>query len=515
MVDPLSTAAGWAAKRLGEAFGAKLTAWAKGSEPKQLVKLLEAEHPSAPRMLLQPAVLQELWWYSTTGELRETALLEALRPIAADERERRALAEAIRSTQWQVMPADAELNWQLLRLRDDLRQARATEHVQLLEELEGSIERALAALRPRLPVARGLLAETDPFVDREAALADAEACIAESDAEAAGETSARVLSCNGMPGVGSSALGLRLAHRHAERFPGGALYADFRRANGEQRSPEEVAGQLLRDIGVAPEAIPADAKAQLGTLRSLLAEMPFLLLLDNVRREQDVRPLIPANRESVVIATSGPALAGIGVARLIPLEPLAEADGLDLLRRLGGSRVEHEPDAAREIVRACQGLPLALSLAGAKLRRRSQLTLADYARTLADERRRVAHLSDGERALSATFATSTSGLEQPARRLLLLLAALDVGVIEPSICAALLDTDESVASAALGRLEDEGLLLPAVDGRRSMHGLLRLWARECAERELEPDLIVSASNRRVQWLVEAANARSAGTPAED
>jgi len=513
MIDPFTTAVGLAAKLLGDAFGPKLKAWAKGSEPRQLVKLLKAEHPAAPKLLLQPAVLLELWWYSRYGELREAELLAALRPIVADAQERQALADAIRTTQWRVVPRDAQLHWELLCLRRELQEAQAAGHVALLTEMEAAIERALAAVRPRLSVVRGLLAETDPFVDRDSELAEADACIADDGGPE--EASARVLSCSGMPGVGSSALGLRLAHRHAERFPGGALYADFRRANGEQRSPEEVAAQLLRDVGVVPEAIPSDATAQLGTLRSLLAETPFLLLLDNVRQEEDVRPLIPANRASVVIATSGAALAGITIARLVPLRPLADADGLALLRRLVGPRVTQQPDAAGEIVRACQGLPLALSLAGARLRRRPQLTLSAYARTLADERQRLASLADGKRALSAAFAASTSGLGQPERRLLLLLAALDVGVIEPSICAALLDGEEAAATAALEGLEDEGLLTSAADGRWSMHGLLRLWARECAERELEQDVITSANDRRVRWLVEAANARSTGTPVED
>lgn len=42
------------------------------------------------------------------------------------------------------------------------------------------------------------------------------------------------------------------------------------------------------------------------------------------------------------------------------------------------------------------------------------------------------------------------------------------------------------------------------DGGRAMHELLRLWARERAEQELAPHLIASARDRKVGWLVEAA-----------
>lgn len=500
MVEPVSTALSLA-KVVGPALAPRLRTWMEGSEARRLVKLLKADHPAAPKLLLQPAVLLELWWYSTTGELREPELLAALRPIVADERERRALADAIRTTQWRAMHDEAQRHFELLRLQHDLEQAHKADHAVLLRAVEAAVERALARLRPQLETVRGLPAEADPFVDREPELAAAAACILPGDAE---EASARVVTCSGMPGVGSSALGLRLAHQHAKRFPGGALYANFRRADGSPRSAADVAAQLLRELGVAPDVIPVDADAQLATLRSLLAEAPVLMLLDNVRHEQDVRPLIPANRASAVVATSRVALTGIGVATPIGLSPLGDADAIALLRRLLGARVEREPDAARQIARDCHGLPLALALAGARLRRRPQLRLADYARQLAGERQRVAHLADGERALSATFAASTSGLAEPARRLLLLLAALHVGTIETSLCAALLDCDEVTASAALERLEEEGLLMSGPDGGRAMHELLRLWARERAEQELAPHLIASARDRKVGWLVEAA-----------
>jgi hypothetical protein len=186
-----------------------------------------------------------------------------------------------------------------------------------------------------------------------------------------------------------------------------------------------------------------------------------------------------------------------------------------LLRRLVGARVDQESVAADEIVGACQGLPLALSLAGARLRRRPRLRLADYAAVLADEHRRVAHLADQERALSATFAASTRGLGATERRLFLLLAALDVGMIEPSLCAMLVESDGPVAAAALERLEDEGLLMSAADGGHRMHELLRLWAREQAAREIEAAAIASARERMVRWLVEEAHARRPDTSTED
>jgi hypothetical protein len=216
MADPLSSALlGALAKQAGATLAPMLQEWAKGSEPQRLVKLLKRDHPAAPKMLVQPAVMLELWHYSTTGELREVELLRALRPIVDDERERHALVEAIRETQWQAVRDERQQHHELQRLRHDIEQALAEEHDELLAEFEAALDRALERMRPQLVVARGLPAEVDPFVDRDAELAAAEERLAgDGDGD---EVGARLLSCSGMPGVGSSALGLRLAHRHAER----------------------------------------------------------------------------------------------------------------------------------------------------------------------------------------------------------------------------------------------------------------------------------------------------------
>src|SRR5439155_13888862 len=91
----------------------------------------------------------------------------------------------------------------------------------------------------------------------------------------------------------------------------------------------------------------------------------MLVVLDNARDVEQVRPLLPGAAGCVTLVTSRNKLSGL-VAR-----EGAQALNLDLLRRdearqlligrLGAARVAAEPGAVDEIIARCARLPLALA----------------------------------------------------------------------------------------------------------------------------------------------------------
>lgn len=256
-----------------------------------------------------------------------------------------------------------------------------------------------------------------------------------------------------------------------------------------------MAGRLLSDLGVGPEN-QLERSGQVTSLRSLLADMPVALVLDNAESEDQVRDLIPANPESLVIITSVTALAGLGQARLMPLQTFGQRDAVDLLTTFVGHRATDEPAAAAKIADACDGLPLAISVVGARLRRRPERALGGVAALLDGT---LEAIDDPQESMRATLSAGLFGLSADARRVLLLIAALDLVDLSPDALAAVSGVPEGTARRVIEELEDRQLLAPS-----GLHQLVRALLRDLASKELTEDDLLSARDRRVQWLVTSA-----------
>ncbi len=123
-------------------------------------------------------------------------------------------------------------------------------------------------------------------------------------------------------------------------------------------------------LGVPSGQIPATIETQAGLLRSMMASRSVLIVADNARDADQVRPLLPGNRACLVLVTSRCQLIGLVAAygaTPIGLGLLTRAEALQLLgHRLGGHRLADETCAAEELITGCAGLPLALTVAAAR-----------------------------------------------------------------------------------------------------------------------------------------------------
>ena len=195
-------------------------------------------------------------------------------------------------------------------------------------QLPAVAPRQLPAVAPRqLPAVapRQLPAVAPHFTGREAELAELDAVLG----AAAGDGAAVVISAvGGMAGVGKTALAVRWAHRVADRFPGGQLYVNLQGFGpaGDLVDPAAAIRGFLDGLGVAAERVPVSVQAQAGLYRSLLAGRRVLLVLDNARDEDQVRPLLPGSGSCVVVVTSRTRLTGLAAAqgaRLVSLDVLS------------------------------------------------------------------------------------------------------------------------------------------------------------------------------------------------
>ncbi|PZS38884.1 MAG: AfsR family transcriptional regulator, partial [Pseudonocardiales bacterium] len=331
-------------------------------------------------------------------------------------------------------------------------------------------------------------------------------------AAAADRVATVLVAITGKAGVGKTTLAVRAAHRLRTHYPDGQLFVDLR-AQAHPLTPAEVLARFLRSLGVDRMAIPDDGEERAALYRSRLADRRLLIVLDNAECEAQLRPLLPGTPGCAVLITSRTRLAGLTGARLVDLDVFEVDQAVELLARLAGPRrVATEPAAAKEIVRLCGFLPLALRIAGARLGSRRHWPLSRLEADLVDEQHRLDKLRLGDLDVRASLALSYHSLDVTAQRAFRLLGLLEVRDFAPWVAAAMLNVSQWRAEELVDSLVDMHLLDVAGHGasgqlRYRFHDLLRAYAREVATaQETEADRRTALDRAFGGWLALAERA---------
>jgi DNA-binding SARP family transcriptional activator len=288
----------------------------------------------------------------------------------------------------------------------------------------------------------------------------------------------------GKPGIGKTTLAVHTAHRLAERYPDGQLFADLHGRRPEQIGPLRVLERFLRALGVPGTQVPELLEERAELYRTLLADRRILVVLDNAGGESQVRPLIPGTSQSAVLITSRGRLGGLPGAVHIHVDLFSAEQSVEMLSRIAGKdRVESELDSTAELAELCGYLPLALRIAGARLAARPHWSVEQLVDRLANEARRLGELEHSGMGIRASISLTYDHLEDAARRLFRLLTVVDFPHVSGWIAAALLDTDINDAQDLIDDLADAQLIEASGDGRGvnaqyRLHDLIRVFARE-------------------------------------
>jgi tetratricopeptide (TPR) repeat protein/transcriptional regulator with XRE-family HTH domain len=368
------------------------------------------------------------------------------------------------------------LPWMRPKLAKTLRVS--TDRLEDLLDGSGPARRVLAGAPRQLPAA------VVGFTGRATELA---ALIQVLDRADSGEPGTVVISAlGGTAGVGKTALAVHWAHQVADRFADGQLYVNLRGFDPActPATAAEVLRGFLDALGVPPERIPPDPETQVGLYRDLLSDKRMLLVLDNARDEQQVRPLLPASPASLVLVTSRSQLGGLAAtdgARLLTLDVLTHEEAVDMLSaRLGSARAAAEPTAVEQIAELCACLPLALAVAAARLATRPGFALSALTAELADSAGRLDALDAGDPCSSvrAVFSWSTRQLSDEAARMFRLLGLHPGPDISVTAVASLAGMAEADASRPLRELARAHLIAEHVPGRYAFHDLLHVYAAD-------------------------------------
>jgi DNA-binding SARP family transcriptional activator len=308
------------------------------------------------------------------------------------------------------------------------------------------------------------------------------------DGKIALDSTTRIVAVSGTAGVGKTALAVHWAHRVRDRFPDGQLYVNLRGFDptGTPVTPAEAVRGFLDAFEVPTKRIPAAFEAQVGLYRSLLADRRVLVVLDNARDTEQVRPLLAGSPGSLILITSRTLLTSLVVAEgahALDIDLLDVTESHELLAgRLGADRVAAEPVAVREIIELCVRLPLALAVVAARAATHPQFRLAALAGELRDAVGGLDEFADVDPATDprAVFSWSYLQLSDAAARMFRLIGLHSGPDISARAAASLAGVPPGKVRHLLAELARTHLLTEQRPGRYACHDLLRAYASEQA-----------------------------------
>jgi DNA-binding SARP family transcriptional activator/Tfp pilus assembly protein PilF/Cdc6-like AAA superfamily ATPase len=326
---------------------------------------------------------------------------------------------------------------------------------------------------------RQLLPGIHDFTGRTAQLAQLDALLH------AGETTnaLTLITIDGPPGVGKTTLITHWAHQVADHFPDGQIYLDL---NGfgpaEPTDPATALSAVLVALGRRADELPARLEERAATLRTITSARRLLLIFDNARDADQIRPLLPSSPHCLVVVTSRSRLPSLAMRESahrvsVPPMPIEEARAL-LTRVITPQRAQTDLPAVDAMTTHCGGLPLALRVSAAHTLAFPDTPLQDLAAHLGQFTDQFDTDDEHEDpfSLAAAFSFSYNALPPDAQRCFRLLSQHPGAEITTSAAAALLDERLTRARRHLHTLAEANLLDTRHQDRYRLHDLLRAYA---------------------------------------
>lgn len=280
---------------------------------------------------------------------------------------------------------------------------------------------------------------------------------------------------HGLPGVGKSALAVVAAHDLLEAGQVDSAIRVTLRSDGGDIDPFDAIVSVLRTF--APnDSLPTTPAAQRAAYLRLLDAQRVLLVLDDAVSVEDVELLMPTDRRTRVLITSRWVLDWpLGIER-IELGGLDPASSARLLTLTAGRPIEIDAAVADDLWRVSGGLPLAVSLIGARAARRAMWTGAEHVQAYRDQLESL-QLED---AVVGALTVTYDGLAEDERRALRLLALHPAPETGLAAAEALIGDADQSCRALLDTLTRSHLLRHVSEDRWEMHALVQVFGRRVA-----------------------------------
>lgn len=367
-----------------------------------------------------------------------------------------------------------------MRAADELRAV----HEEVLAQADRAFPRpVVAAPVAEVPVVRHLPPDIDDVAGRDELLAELDAFTSDS----AGAPRRGVVVLTGGPGVGKTTVAARWAHRTRRRYRNGTVMLDLR---GDSQATRAEAGEIvdtllsLLDYPVDQLVSPIGRAAK---LTRLLEHRPMLVILDNVRSTDQVASVMGVLASCTVLVVSRWRLKSLS-AKLTPpvvtVAPLDARHAWSLLARRIGPRARQDQHGVAELVRVCQGNPLALTLVAERAAARVGTRLQTLASQLRDAEMLLDLGDEGDwpgTSLRSAFSLSYQALRPAEQRVFAAIGLHPGAEMTGEVIAATAGSPVAAVRRSLDVLVAAHLVdHPADLDRYRVHDLMHLFAASLA-----------------------------------
>jgi hypothetical protein len=280
----------------------------------------------------------------------------------------------------------------------------------------------------------------------------------------------------GMGGVGKTALAVIVANQLKDQFPDAQLFIPLS-GTTIPIPPGQVMANVIRAFDPDIGDLPSDFNDLQAAYRSVLAGKKVLLVLDNARNAEQIRPLLPPEGCGLITTSRDTLTSLASELVLIPIGLLTEEEAAKLLRTLVKER--GTIDELKALAKLCGYLPLALNVAGSFMNGHAEWTFAEYIAALERERlKRLKLDGDPTKDVEAVLAVSAAQLVRDDPELAAHWQHLSVfpADFDEMGAAAVLDfgTDGLRAKDVLSKLLSRSLVLfDEQNARHRLHDLIQ------------------------------------------
>ncbi|MCK2236899.1 MULTISPECIES: BTAD domain-containing putative transcriptional regulator [unclassified Crossiella] len=301
---------------------------------------------------------------------------------------------------------------------------------------------------------------------------------------------------SGPPGVGKTALAIRIGHTLRRDFPDGQLHVNLRGFDVRvPMSPAQVLSRFLRGLGVAAEQIPVEQQELAARYQECVRNRRILVVLDNAASIEQVHDLLPTGPGCGAIITSRNKLSELTEAHHQQLDVLTLSESKTLLSStLGSAVVAAEPQKIDTLANLCSFLPLALRIAAANIASSRRPNLHGFIAELQSSNRlnNLSISGDEQSAVQTAFDLSYLALGSEEQKLFARLSLVPGSDFTLAEAAVLMQMSPDQVEPALNHLSSAHLIQKQHENRYSLHDLLRLYSshqlRESAHENQSRDL---------------------------